>query len=244
MDDSGVGGSSKELLLTVRRTASSGARFSGLALKRSGVSDLLGDMACPDDDDHDHAAPLEPEQCAAAAHEGDAPPAAIESATGCDAIVPLPIPAAPPPMPMATVSSPVSVTHSRCEALVMAALATVTAGVHHDRGGCEMMEDETIVHIQENDLALFGVFDGHGGTEAAQFLKKHLHAKVAERLSTRRVRDDSEAQRALTEGFRASEEALTLARCMSGSTALVMLLQSGGRSLNGDAARAAPLGTL
>jgi len=102
------------------------------------------------------------------------------------------------------------------------------------------MEDEHSVVQRTNALALVGVYDGHSGGEAATFLRDHLLRKVSEELvsasscpmSISSDHDDSAARRALLGGFRECEAGLHRARMTSGATAVVLMLQSGGRALN------------
>ena len=103
---------------------------------------------------------------------------------------PLPPPAAAnlPGTPPPTMASPLLATRSKGEALVQAALSSFSAGVHSDFGGCPFMEDFSAVlrgvdsASGHTTLALCGVYDGHGGKEAARYLKNYLHSSVAAQL--------------------------------------------------------------
>ena len=142
---------------------------------------------------------------------------------------------------------PRSSTHSKGEAIVQAALDRLEVGVHRDRGGLEVMEDEHSVVQRSSALALVGVYDGHGGREAAAYLRDHLLQSVEALVdeyssneadsyplnsSSSSTRDEVAARHALTSGFGMCEDALSVARTTAGATAVVLMLQSGGRALN------------
>lgn len=62
-------------------------------------------------------------------------------------------------------------------------------GVSHIQGRRASMEDEHLATFfnvkvagKEYPLHLFGIFDGHGGAEAAQFVRDHLQTKLQESL--------------------------------------------------------------
>jgi serine/threonine protein phosphatase PrpC len=138
-------------------------------------------------------------------------------------------------------------THSKGEAIVQAALDRLEVGVHRDRGGLEVMEDEHSVVQRTSALALVGVYDGHCGREAAAYLRDHLLQSVEALLdeysskgadscpldsSSSSTRDEVAARHALISGFGMCEDALSAARTTAGATAVVLMLQSGGRALN------------
>ena len=138
-------------------------------------------------------------------------------------------------------------THSKGEAIVQAALDRLEVGVHRDRGGLEVMEDEHSVVQRTSALALVGVYDGHCGREAAAYLRDHLLQSVEALVdeyssneadsyplnsSSSSTRDEVAARHALISGFGMCEDALSAARTTAGATAVVLMLQSGGRALN------------
>lgn len=123
-------------------------------------------------------------------------PSAASGQAGEGIVVP---PAANPAAP-----SPLLATRSKGEALVHAALFSFSVGVHQDHGGSSFMEDtSTVLQTSQKSvdgpngsggtplplLALVGVFDGHGGAEAAQYLKGHLAGCVARQLGIGASRD-------------------------------------------------------
>eukprot|EP00123_Amoebidium_parasiticum_P020909 comp5849_c0_seq1/m.1714 comp5849_c0_seq1/g.1714 ORF comp5849_c0_seq1/g.1714 comp5849_c0_seq1/m.1714 type:complete len:320 (-) comp5849_c0_seq1:33-992(-) len=74
----------------------------------------------------------------------------------------------------------------------------------------------SIVHFSP-DLAFFGVFDGHGGSEAAEFAKNNLPRFISEELE-----NGAGLQTALLKAFRKTDEAFHLGP--SGTTATCALL--------------------
>jgi protein phosphatase 1D len=84
---------------------------------------------------------------------------------------------------------------------------------HSHQGGRKYMEDIFSVAYQstpdESDLeyAFFGIFDGHGGREAAQFAKDHLMDAIVKQKNFWSDRDD-DVLRAIKEGFIATHHAM------------------------------------
>eukprot|EP01089_Gocevia_fonbrunei_P010839 TRINITY_DN23831_c0_g1_i1.p1 TRINITY_DN23831_c0_g1~~TRINITY_DN23831_c0_g1_i1.p1 ORF type:complete len:409 (+),score=110.36 TRINITY_DN23831_c0_g1_i1:35-1261(+) len=78
-------------------------------------------------------------------------------------------------------------------------------------------------HINQNDFAFFGVFDGHGGKLASDYAAKHLHGFVLESPSFK-----TNIVEAIKEGFAKTEETfLKIAEkdCLAdGTTALVSFI--------------------
>ncbi len=74
------------------------------------------------------------------------------------------------------------------------------------QGGRKYMEDVTHIKFQkgsdgkEIEFAYFGVFDGHGGTEAALFAKEHLLDQITKNKSFF-SENDSDVKRAIKEAF-------------------------------------------
>jgi len=78
---------------------------------------------------------------------------------------------------------------------------------HCNQGGRKYMEDVFSVAYQqtedEKDLeyAFFGIFDGHGGREAALFAKEHLMDAITKNKGFWSENDDQAVLRAIREGF-------------------------------------------
>ena len=77
-------------------------------------------------------------------------------------------------------------THSKAEAVVLAALDCLQVGAHADRGALDVMEDEHAVHM-EQELAMVGVFDGHCGNEVATYLHDTLLPTITTHLGKNRA---------------------------------------------------------
>ncbi len=77
---------------------------------------------------------------------------------------------------------------------------------------------------------LLGVYDGHGGREAAAFCSEELATHVLG--PTPAAATDKESRAALVRGIARAEQRLAAAGTASGSTALVVMLQRGGSCLN------------
>lgn len=77
---------------------------------------------------------------------------------------------------------------------------------HCSQGGRKYMEDMFSVAYQqtrdEKDLeyAYFGIFDGHGGQEAALFAKEHLMEAIVDQKNFW-SEEDEDVVRAIREGF-------------------------------------------
>ena len=54
-------------------------------------------------------------------------------------------------------------------------------GVHTDHGGVPFMEDAHQTHVT-SEVAVFCVYDGHGGAHAAHYCRDHLHLNVLSAL--------------------------------------------------------------
>lgn len=84
---------------------------------------------------------------------------------------------------------------------------------HCNQGGRKYMEDVFSVAYQqtedEKDLeyAFFGIFDGHGGREAALFAKENLMDSITKQKSFWSDDDDS-VLRAIREGFLSTQTAM------------------------------------
>ena len=81
-------------------------------------------------------------------------------------------------------------------------VAKLKYGVSSDRGGCGYMEDAHVVHAPAGaDFAIGGVYDGHGGSFASQFLRERLHFNVMGSAAF----IEGDPQTALREGFLKTE---------------------------------------
>lgn len=93
-----------------------------------------------------------------------------------------------------------------------AATATPTLGVNMrvtgqcSQGGRKYMEDQFSVAYQESPLtheleyAFFGIYDGHGGTEAALYAKEHLMLEIVKQKLFWSDNDE-DVLRAIREGY-------------------------------------------
>ena len=81
---------------------------------------------------------------------------------------------------------------------------------HCNQGGRKYMEDVFSVAYQqtedEKDLE-YGIFDGHGGREAALFAKEHLMDSITRQRGFW-SEDDEQVLRAIREGFLATQQAM------------------------------------
>ncbi|KAJ9167881.1 hypothetical protein P3X46_019471 [Hevea brasiliensis] len=94
-------------------------------------------------------------------------------------------------------------------------------------GGCTAPGSRTSAEI--SPIHFFGVYDGHGGSQVANYCKRRMHEVVAEELDRESTIDGNEWQRrwevAFSSGFeKADNEVLTEAPEMVGSTAVVVVL--------------------
>jgi len=84
---------------------------------------------------------------------------------------------------------------------------------HCNQGGRKYMEDIFSVAYQQTDdekdleYAFFGIFDGHGGREAAQFAKENLMEYITKN-SKFWSDDDDQVLRAIREGFIETQKAM------------------------------------
>lgn len=68
-------------------------------------------------------------------------------------------------------------------------------GVASDQGIRRTMEDEHVALV-ENDVAFFGVYDGHGGRQCAEYVRDHLHHTILQHPDVRVA-----PSRAITDAF-------------------------------------------
>ena len=229
----------------------------GLKMQRSGVSDLMehhctteSRQAGASDDDCTPIQSLEEHTSANSSQSSsfskrplrprisppEAPPASASDADSGHALVPSGLGLLERPV--------VRRMRSKGEALVDEALSTLAVGRHKERGPCPFMEDSDAYLIRRHDvpggapIALFGVYDGHGGDAAARYLSRHLLPSIDAHLSADPhvhapgEHDDEASLRALVAGFGACERALLAAACPAGAAAVVLMMQRGGRALN------------
>ncbi|KAG8636198.1 protein phosphatase 2C 56 [Manihot esculenta] len=93
-------------------------------------------------------------------------------------------------------------------------------------GGCTAPGSRTSAEI--SPIHFFGVYDGHGGSQVANYCKRRMHEVVAEELDRETINGYEWQRRweaAFSSGFeRADNEVLTEAPEMVGSTAVVVVL--------------------
>ncbi|GFW85441.1 protein phosphatase 1D [Trichonephila clavipes] len=84
---------------------------------------------------------------------------------------------------------------------------------HCNQGGRKYMEDAFVVAYQQSEdqkdleYAYFGIFDGHGGREAALFAKEHLMNNIVCQKSFWSD-DDNQVLKAIRDGFLATHQAM------------------------------------
>lgn len=79
-----------------------------------------------------------------------------------------------------------------------------------DRGGRKYMEDVALVDFrreQNIEYAVFGIFDGHGGRQAARFAKAHLMSFIKQQKCFWSSRPEN-VKKAIHDGFIACHEAM------------------------------------
>lgn len=101
-------------------------------------------------------------------------------------------------------------------------MCSMSFGVTSEQGARKTMEDQHTA-MNENSIPFFGVYDGHGGTHCAEFLKENLHGYV---LSHPKLLDNPEL--ALREAI-AQAETKFMEKCRaekieSGSTAALAII--------------------
>lgn len=84
---------------------------------------------------------------------------------------------------------------------------------HCSQGGRKYMEDKFSVAYQQTvdlkdlEYAFFGIFDGHGGPQAASYAKEHLLDSIVNQRNFW-SNDDEEILRAIREGYLATHYAM------------------------------------
>eukprot|EP00249_Psilotum_nudum_P013378 c24299_g1_i3 orf=212-1141(+) len=91
----------------------------------------------------------------------------------------------------------------------------IEAGAAEDKGSRHTMEDAWVVLLDANmegsgnlRCAHFGVYDGHGGRQAADYACTHLHANVVAAGLPHELMDIKATKKAIMEGFKRTDEAL------------------------------------
>ena len=183
----------------------------GIPMARSGLSGLIDDLSFipPADSSAGHTESTSTGLTHASLH-GAVPEQTLVS----------------PPLPRRSTSN------TKEQAMVEAVLDSLAMGVETSRGGCGFMEDAWTARHDGDGLALFGVFDGHGGDAAAKLLKETLPGHVTSSKHLRHDTSDAAARRALLEAFTKCERDLAESKTSAGATGAVVLLQSGGRCIN------------
>lgn len=102
---------------------------------------------------------------------------------------------------------------------------TINWGASARQGRKPMMEDRYFVALPltpEKQHAFFGVYDGHVGDQAADYVMHHLHENLIPRLS---VQANSDNNQALKETFEHIDQELFNQKEQSGTTATVAYMQ-------------------
>jgi len=116
-------------------------------------------------------------------------------------------------------------------------LASLESGFHEAQGRRDTMEDAHAVindakthadlsayPLPYKNVSFWGVFDGHGGVDAAQMVEKHLHKNIFGQEELK----GADVEKAITTGFEKTDativEASNTNGWMNGSTAVVGLL--------------------
>ncbi|RLN97479.1 hypothetical protein BBJ28_00003731 [Nothophytophthora sp. Chile5] len=113
-------------------------------------------------------------------------------------------------------------------------------GAYSDKGMRACNEDRQVCTSRAagNDevLAFFGLYDGHGGSDVAEYLASNLHEAVYERVG-RGATDDSDVDlaEAVLDAFAATDEEIFKQELPSGSTAVCVVVR-------GDSALVASVG--
>ncbi|XP_051116720.1 probable protein phosphatase 2C 2 [Andrographis paniculata] len=99
------------------------------------------------------------------------------------------------------------------------------------RGRRGEMEDRysAAVGLQgDSDQALFGVFDGHGGSKAAEFAARNLDKNIITELGRRGGGDDDDdAEQAVKNGYFKTDSEFLKTDCPGGSCAVTALIRNG-----------------
>lgn len=107
--------------------------------------------------------------------------------------------------------------------------ATLRAGISNMKGYKKVNQDRcTAFSYLEKDpeLSFFGVYDGHGGTGVANYLKDHLHEFILEQPEYR----EGNMEEAILKGFLQADQELRSygpATELTGSTATVAMVRQG-----------------
>ncbi|XP_057841389.2 probable protein phosphatase 2C 8 isoform X3 [Cryptomeria japonica] len=94
-------------------------------------------------------------------------------------------------------------------------ITLVEADAAEDKGSRHTMEDAWVV-LSDASLGIpgklrcahFAIYDGHGGRQAADYARAHLHSNVLSAGLPRELMDIKVAKKAIIDGFRKTDEAL------------------------------------
>ncbi|XP_057811057.1 probable protein phosphatase 2C 14 [Salvia miltiorrhiza] len=96
-------------------------------------------------------------------------------------------------------------------------------GVYSLKGKKKFMEDSYKVFASANgDKRFFGVYDGHGGSKAAAFVKENLHLKIFEMLES--ISENKEKEAACKAGYLKTDEEFLKQGLDSGACCVTALI--------------------
>lgn len=92
---------------------------------------------------------------------------------------------------------------------------SVEADAAEDKGSRHTMEDAWVVlpkagtgHFEKLRCSHFAIYDGHGGRQAAEYARAHLHANVISAGLLRESLNVKAAKKAIVDGFKRTDESL------------------------------------
>lgn len=99
----------------------------------------------------------------------------------------------------------------------------VSYGVYSDTGVRKHNEDRQAIaaqHVHDDFVAFFGLYDGHGGPDVAEYLAQQLHHSVFCHL-----RDVASVEAAVRASYAATDDEIWRQQLPSGSTAVALVLR-------------------
>ncbi|GER25355.1 protein phosphatase 2c [Striga asiatica] len=97
-------------------------------------------------------------------------------------------------------------------------------GVFSVKGKKKFMEDaHRVLSSADGDKVFFGVYDGHGGSKAAEFVTENLHLKIFEMLN--HSSENKEREEAVKEGYLKTDEEFLKQGLGSGVCCLTALIE-------------------
>lgn len=100
-------------------------------------------------------------------------------------------------------------------------------GAYSDKGARKANEDREVCvteRVHDEVVAFFGLFDGHGGSQVADFLAENLHTTVFDRMQN--APDSPDVLPAcVEEAFAATDEEIFAREMPSGSTAVTLVVR-------------------